>query len=116
MELTKREAIKEHRKMWLWIARESIKQKRCMTKEEYLSEYNYPEISSRCFCCEYVRENFEHCNMCPVDWITVTSCMGNGSYYIGWRNATIKSNYVESAFLAYKISQLPERKETTNEN
>ena len=34
-DMTKQEAIENHRKMWEWIAEETQKQRRCVSKAEY---------------------------------------------------------------------------------
>jgi hypothetical protein len=64
-------AIKEHRKMWNWIADTAEKEHRFVTKEEYLMTFGYENycIAYRCFCCEY-NDSFSDigCNHCPLIW------------------------------------------------
>lgn len=67
-------AIKEHRKMWNWIADTAEREKRIVTKEEYLMTCDYEQycIVNNCFCCEY-DEQFDDnsaiaCNHCPLVW------------------------------------------------
>ncbi len=92
--LTKEDAIREHRKMWLWIA-DKIKEsnyKLYITKTTYLTEvlgFSQEEvvkkniIKSECFLCHYaynqeIRDmnNIYHCQFCPLDWCsTVKSLM-----------------------------------------
>lgn len=64
MELTREEAISEHRKMWNWIADEIEKEKRDgiqWLKNKYCAQNNL-ELRSDCFCCEYTQRN---CSACP---------------------------------------------------
>ena len=39
--LTREEAINEHRKMWNWIADETLKQKRKVNENEYFHQINF---------------------------------------------------------------------------
>ena len=74
---TKDQVITEHRKMWLWIYTETIRQKRPVSKNEYLEKNNIFGLCSDCFLCEYsVNETIKHscgavfhfCDFCPLDW------------------------------------------------
>lgn len=69
MELTREEAISEHRKMWNWIADEIEKEKRDQDildlKEEYCNREGYNDIRSDCFCCGYTKYI---CDYCPIEW------------------------------------------------
>ena len=72
--ITKKQAIAEHRKMWQWIAEETLKRKKIVYKKEYMKEY-FPneDIRCNCFCCEYDKQktNPEEnigCKFCPLDW------------------------------------------------
>ena len=72
---TKDQAIAEHRKMWRWIYDETVKQKRPVSKEEYLEKNNIFGLYSDCFLCEYSIDernkngmNFHICDYCPLDW------------------------------------------------
>lgn len=82
MKLTKEQAIEEHRKMWLWISRQIMKDylvdRTVRTiyhyKCVYLNEV-YPNemIASKCFCCEYVKQYDGYCSVnciihCPLYW------------------------------------------------
>ena len=92
MELTKKQAIEEHRKMWNWIA-DAIKNKEDWSvvescydwsslitdlKRHYLLNYEgqkYKDIRSACFCCEYDSYyDDDHCRHCPVIWGSPTGC------------------------------------------
>ena len=72
---TKDRAIAEHRKMWCWIYNETVKQKRPVSKEEYLEKNNIFGLHSDCFLCEYsINETIKNgadshmCGCCPLDW------------------------------------------------
>ena len=127
MKLSREEAIENHRKMWKWIAEETLKREKIVCKEEYLEEY-FPneDICYDCFCCEYGKqktnseENIEEnirCKFCPLDWgsdCSTAQCMDK-SYYNDNSNlfallAKI-SNWKEAAELAKQIAELRERKE-----
>ena len=116
MELTRKQAIAEHRKMWNWIADETKKRGYKISKKEYLYEKRgFSEtLFSDCFCCEYAifasqREEKPICSACPIDWkindygARKFCC---DSLYNDWRIATDPTN---AAQLARQIANLPER-------
>ena len=81
MQLTKEQAIKEHRNMWNWIADqyksgciESIYD----VESKYIKEctnYSPYEIENNSFCCEYCKQNdvADLCDSCPLVWDKKTS-------------------------------------------
>lgn len=108
MELTREQAITEHRKMWKWISRQIMKDykenysiktiasyKRIYIKNNFKNEYIY----YRCFCCEYVysEDRITRCVIeCPLYWNlenTEKSCMKGyyGSLDKIFNDATIGS-------------------------
>lgn len=116
MELTREQAIEEHRKMWSWIA-DTIEILEMvfeiyMLKDLYLGTLKkmtiYPAES--CFLCEYSREQLNKtgngvtCDYCPVVAPKTAGCLG-GLYYAVCEAETWK----EQAALARKIANLPER-------
>lgn len=110
--MTKQQAIEEHRKMWRWIAEETLKRKRTVEKIEYYYEYIKSEkLRNLCWCCEYDYQ-FKtkcYCEMCPIDFGVNAEefmCGEEGSDYLEWRNET---DYTKCAELAIKIANLPER-------
>ena len=109
MELTREEAIGLHRKMWRWIAEETEKQKRIVTRKEYfksmeIEEENIPEFY--CYCCEYCELADGDCELCPILWDgEKTTCFSD---FVTWLSTT---SWQEAAELARKIAELPERKE-----
>lgn len=119
MNLTKEQAIEEHRKMWNWIADQLENGRRRdvgYLKEEYVKE-NFPvtEISDNCFCCEYAKYD---CSKCPVLWgcedeVSNLLCEHGGIDERGlWWKAqmcSLRSDYVEAAEIARQIANLPEK-------
>lgn len=79
--LTKKQAIAEHRKMWNWIAdRLEEHHPGCdiyMYKMKYIEE-NFPDnnIKNNCFCCQYAVQESDYnyfanfCINCPLVWGT----------------------------------------------
>lgn len=119
--LTKKQAIKEHRKMWLWIAEQTEKKKRVVRKYEYLDLY-YPnaDIEGYCFCCEYAYQQREvMCKKCPIDWDSECDkymCFDKTNFeddnlYALWTEAGDTGNWKEAAKLARQIAELPESEE-----
>lgn len=116
MELTKEEAIANHRKMWNWIADETLKQKRKVEKSEHFKAHGITDVPLReCYCCEYVRcSSRQDCPRCPIDWggdygeCTHKNRGGDrkGLFSL-WR---CEPNYIKAAELAKQIAELPERK------
>ena len=119
-ELTKEQAIEEHRKMWRWIAEETEKRQKIVHKEDYFKEYFPAEIIfCNCFCCEYaVRiSGISECKFCPIDWDSKYNhcmCMNKNFRHDGlyslWGFATSCDDWKEAAELARQIAELPERK------
>lgn len=136
MELTKKQAIEEHRKMWNWIA-DAIKNKEdCLLvvshydwislianlKRHYLLNYKgqkYKDIRAYCFCCEYANNTsndayheIDNCRYCPVIWSGSNGyCCGKYGEYA--KLMSLRGYSDESRRKAYKlalkIANLPER-------
>lgn len=140
-------AILQHRKMWIWIAKQYAKGSKAelgFLKRKYIMEHCYGAyIRSHCFCCEYSssqKGTLNMCESCPIQWhydgccddeseyetlivyIDDYTCIGyNISRYLAFDNFIPKKYYAmlrketklkhKVVKLAYKISQLPERKE-----
>ncbi len=109
-------AIREHRKMWKWIAIQSMKEKRKVQECEYLKLIWIDESELYCsdFCCHYVNSSnrFAFCDDCPLEWPGGGCCLCSRNenlvgLYAQWYDC---NDYKKSAFLAYKISKLPERR------
>ena len=113
MELTREQAIAEHRKMWNWIADETLRKGYKVKKEHYLKKHGFDKalIINNCFCCEYVWYMAELrdiegnlCSLCPIDWGDGKRCWI--SLYDLWVHS---DNLEEVAQLARQIADLPER-------
>lgn len=135
MKLTREQAIAEHRKMWLWISRQImkdyVKDKQVRTIYSYKCVYlnkNYPneKIASKCFCCEYAYQTSGCYCSCPLWWNdehTATECVSpfEHGYYGVITNILKESFSVEghafitleeakrAARMAYKIAMLDEK-------
>ena len=112
MKLTKSEAIANHRKMWNWIAEETLKQKRKVEKSEYFKAHGITDIPpNECYCCEYSAD--KKCDDCLIDWGgEFGGCMSRDT--LGDRKGLfslwcVEPNYTKSAELARQIAELPER-------
>ncbi len=106
--MTKREAIENHRKMWMWIGNETLIKKRKILKSQYFDENKLELIEFLCFCCEYDKwQGNNQCEHCPIDWGSY-KCTYRNSPYRGWMEA---NDYREAAAFAFEIANLPERME-----
>lgn len=74
MELTREQAIKEHRKMWHWLAENPD-----MDKDDYLELNDFEYVENECFLCEYSRQNSNHYCLedCLCDWGETNECTGS---------------------------------------
>lgn len=111
--MTKRDAISAHRKLWKRIANDietagHIKNIHVL-KAKYAKEICGRRIACDCFCCEYTLDKEEkiQCEHCLVVWKNgdySTECM-DGEY-----GELLKAtNWREQHRLAKKIAQLPKR-------
>lgn len=117
MTLTKAEAIRRHRLLWNWIAQTSIQEQRCVSKPEAFKHFGWEYAHAHCWCCEYVVRLFGYwdCSHCPILWpdYSCASCKSDFDLFLFDRfsYAFSEDNYIEVAKIAYKIAELPERKE-----
>ena len=134
--ITREEAIREHRKMWNWIARETLKRKKVVTKKDYIkfvglrkkSRFEL-ENNSLCFCCLYDSQqrlkkiSKNKCKFCPLDWNTsfgrfmcIYEYNDDGeidsfnNLYHEWEDCLESGDWEKSAKIAKEISNLKERK------
>ena len=117
----KKYCIENHRKMWRWIAEESLKRKRCVSKREAILHFEWDEnLKCECWCCEYVNKNvnynptYGHCiNYCPIKFDGNRNirgvCLGRDSSFTLWKIARDSGNYKLAAVAARRIAELPER-------
>lgn len=128
-------AVLQHRKMWIWIAQQYAKGRKTYVadlKREYIKEYCFnANVLNNCFCCEYSEDiqSWSSCLKCPILWKNIDCSATDRSEYsliVEKSNILCQKRYYimakeamkqrrKCAKLAYKISQLPERKEE-NEN
>lgn len=133
MKLTREQAIAEHRKMWLWISRQIMKDyvanEKVRTIYYYKCDYlncNFPNenVKSKCFCCEYVIQHGESCSEdCPLYWNdrnTILTCFESLGYYdiinkivfsyLKFQDVYYRISKEEAkrmSRMAYKIAMLP---------
>lgn len=130
MQLTKEQAIQEHRKMWNWIADQYENKtdilEQCngieSIKEYYVKQY-FPkeEIDFDCFCCDYDAHHDNWCNSCPIEWgsnLHLNMCFDKtsaelnlyGELYHMTSGDFYKTDLSECVRKARQIANLPERK------
>ena len=128
MELTKQQAIQEHRKMWNWIADQyKTGQKlniRVLKKYYIYTVYPGEYVLNDCFCCEY--ERVEDCSRCLLIWGEAegATCEYSDSWeymngykmtgiYAKLRKLTFEKDFdnLEAERLARAIAILPERED-----
>jgi hypothetical protein len=140
MELTREQAIAEHRKMWKWISRQIMKDYKEQYSIKYITRYkciylknNFKNehVRNSCFCCDYAysKSSYIICSFCPLYWnaeCTEIECTEGycGSISKIFSNATIGLVTKDSteeylvceegakrlSRMAYKIAMLEERK------
>ena len=136
--LTKEEAIREHRKMWNWIAdqyEQGYADSVMYLKTRYLEQYEHGKwcyITNKCFCCRYdttkraeIDCRGRRCCCCPIQWKSnVNQYMCCDHFEIGdelglysylcilsdQSMADHMADHKELAKLAREIANLPERK------
>ena len=114
MEITKSKAIANHRKMWNWIADETLELECVIGEEWYFVTHKITDIPlNLCYCCEYGFDD-EACPDCPIEWGgEYGTCESKDNYgdrkglYTLWLD---EPDYRKAAELAKKIAELPERK------
>lgn len=126
--LTKEEAVQEHRRMWNWIAEQyehGNMEAVSYLKARYLEQYEHGKwshIDHDCFCCEYDsknRVNENNCSYCPIQWESNVSeymccdrfeCADNEGLYCCIEEISYQTgNREKLAKLARKIANLPAR-------
>lgn len=125
MKLTFDDAIENYRKMWNWIADETEKRKRIITKHIYFKENDIKECNHLCFCCQYTVDNGEYakmvtvrdCRSCPIDWKITPykadeyQCFKHNTPYDWWIEAYDLDDWQLAAKYARQIANLPEKRE-----
>ena len=128
MKLTFEEAIENHKKMWNWIADETLNRKKTVTKSDYFKENNIEECYNYCFCCQYATDNsditqlgleMKNCMICPIDWCKIVGnydecqCFEHNTPYDWWIDACDLKEWKIAAKYARQIANLPLRQEHT---
>lgn len=126
MKITKKEAIKNHRKMWNWIA-DQLEKGFYVTKSDYFKHHGITSVPHcTCYACEY-NDQFimkggivcpELCAKCPIDWGKHNAgerllCTYEGSAY---QKFTCAQTFEEKAKYAREIANLPVRKTRKKES
>lgn len=120
--LTKQEAIRLHRLMWLWIAKETLKRKKKVYKFDYFDEMEIPfedRPQDLCYCCEYDSQKYkveeDFCKHCPLDWkseiddlicVSKYRWLDKKGLFSQWKGET---DYKKCAELAREIANLKVR-------
>ena len=129
LKLSKEETIKEHRKMWNWIADEIMQLDENETvsivdlklsyfKTHEIPEHQIPEM--HCYCCSYAifitNDSDSFCKNCPIVWtkdaidnkcVSLCSPYDKLNHLLPLRHEGIDRKYLSS--LAREIANLPER-------
>lgn len=103
----RRVAIDNHRKLWYWLCRATIKKRKKVDKYEFFNYLFLSNVTHHCYLCEYKHRTGILCSECLLDW-EKKSCTTEKAYYEKWRTADEK-NWIESAYYAWKIARLKER-------
>ena len=103
--MTKEEAIRKHREMWRWLAKNPGE-----WNGDYLEKFD-PEarLYHYCYLCAYVAENYgNRCNSCPVEW-PKGRCCDDEELYSKWKFAMREDEYTRAAEIARQIAEVPEK-------
>lgn len=103
----RRVAIDNHRKLWYWLCRDTIKKRKKVEKYKFFNHLKLSNVSHQCYLCEYRRRTGILCSECLLDW-KKESCTKQRAYYEKWRT-TDEKNWIKSAYYAWKIARLKER-------
>ena len=114
-----------HRKMWNWIADQTLKLKRNVAKFEYFEAMGIPKCErpfALCYCCQYTNiiqdDGLIRCKYCPINWksnakhtmcLSLSESRQSGGLFGRWRWVFTDDNYYKyAARLARTIANLPE--------
>ena len=114
--IQRKRAIKNHRKMWHWLAENPGK-----SKIEFLLEHDSSNrvLFNGCYLCDYATRAKQRagggmfCKYCPLDWGAMSCCNGTHLLYDKWQAERLKLNPNKQriAELALQIAELPEKVE-----
>lgn len=107
-ELVKRMVIC-FRDQWDWIAKETLKRRRCVYKQEYFLEHNYYRPLNDCYLCECKMHGvYMNCFECPIEWDKFNgTCIELESPFWKWQTAVMNENWEAASKYAKDISELP---------
>lgn len=99
------ETVRQHQKMWNWIADECIRQQRKVEKAEYPFEGERPW--NLCYCCDYTRQldAVGNCVHCPI---FKYNCMFGDSPYWGFVMC-LPDDWQRASAFARAVAMMPER-------
>ena len=111
--IQRKRAIRNHRKMWHWLAENPGK-----SKIEFLLEHDEydGELLNNCYLCDYAdraaMDLFPTCMFCPLDW-NGKECNEPRSLFQQWNNYRYDPDGSKEvvAGLALQIAELPEKVE-----
>lgn len=130
--MTKKHALKNHRKMWHWIADETRKRKTTVNKQDYANECDdgLYLVPGMCYLCGHARQTLEkyrpkpqatYCQSCPVRWPdekrisernqSLPFCIRpfeKPSPFDEWQTAVGRKDWENAAKYAEQIAELPE--------
>lgn len=122
-QLTKEEAIKRHRQLWNYIADESERTGKPVSKKQVFAYFGWSFwTKSLCWCCEYCGS---HCHKCPIKWPGNNGYICNNpespynkllvaeSLYSDFYHNSKKAEKYLNDYIKYarEIANLPERKD-----
>lgn len=112
MKLSKEEAIRRHRLMWNWIADETTRRGKKVSKEAAFAHFRWGHALMNCWCCEYMElYQINTCATgCILEWPGVSCVVGGDKTNGLFSRWATTGNVKEAADLARQIAELPERK------
>ena len=125
MQLTRRQALNKHRKMWNWIADETEKRGEIVEKRDYFAmlhkENPFLSVLHNCYCCEYnathtLKNSDEPCDCCPINWGINHGIYQCNSYMEKLRAADCGRDVKMAVYYVHQIANLSERKDNIPED
>lgn len=105
--MTIQECREQHKKLWMWIAKETERLQEFVFKEDYfLAHPELPKPKKHCYLCEYALQfpyYGDMCVNCPLN-DTKEECANSTSAYRKWKSNT--KSVEEAAKLAEQIANL----------
>lgn len=124
--MTIQEMISNHRDLWNWVADETEKQKRCVTKDEYFFEFgpmfDLEPVLCDCYACEVALRETRRtlnnptaltvdCDYCPFIWTdesdcVVPYCSSIGAFYERWLYSVSHFDHINAVRYARMIADM----------